>query len=152
MHALAFVCTANLCRSVMAHSICVAELARRRWAVEVYSAGTMDLTGVPPAIPTWVTCCQNGTPPQKDASTFVRDLPHSLITRFFVMEETHSRVLVDDYDVPPSRVSLLGTFDPESQAAEIDDPINQGSVEFDRCYIRIRRCIRNYLDTTTEIP
>jgi hypothetical protein len=30
--------------------------------------------------------------------------------------------------------------------------MNQGSVEFDRCYSRIRRCIIHYFDTTTEIP
>ena len=49
-------------------------------------------------------------------------------------------------------VSLLGTFDPKSKEPEIEDPMNQGSVEFDRCYSRIRRCIMHYIDTTTEIP
>jgi len=136
----------------MAHAICIPEITKRGWTVQVYSAGTMDLTGTAPAIPTLVTCCQNSTPPQKDGSTFVRDSPLPTIDRFFVMEHEHVTALVTDYGVSPLRVSLLGTFDPKSKEPEIEDPMNQGSVEFDRCYSRIRRCIMHYFDTTTEIP
>ena len=57
----------------MAHAIAIPELTERGWAVQVHSAGTMDFTGTAPAIPTWATCCQNSTPPQKDGSTFVQD-------------------------------------------------------------------------------
>ena len=152
MFSIAFVCTANLCRSVMAHAIAIPELTERGWAVQVHSAGTMDFTGTAPAIPTWATCCQNSTPPQKDGSTFVRDLPLQSIDRFFVMEHEHAATLTTEYGVPASRVTLLGTLDPKSKEPEIEDPMNQGSVEFDRCYSRIRRCILHYFDTTTEIP
>ena len=152
MFSIAFICTANVCRSVMAHAICVPEIIRRGWRVQVYSGGTVDLTGTPPAIPAWFVCCQNNTPPQKDASTFVRDLPLEAIDRFFVMEREHVKILVEDHRVPSARVSLLGSFDPKSENDEIEDPINKGSIEFSRCYARIRRCIMHYLDTTTEIP
>ena len=136
----------------MAHAIAVPELAKRGWPVQVYSAGTMDFTGAPPTIQTWITCCQNSTPPQKDGSTFVRDLPLQSIDRFFVMEHDHAKTLMEDYGVPLSRIALLGTFDPKSKQPEIEDPMGQASVEFDRCYSRIRRCTLQYLDTTTEIP
>ena len=136
----------------MAHAIAIPELTERGWAVQVHSAGTMDFTGTAPATLTWVTCCQNSTPPQKDGSTFVRDLPLQSIDRFFVMEHEHAATLTTEYGVPASRVTLLGTLDPKSKEPEIEDPMNQGSVEFDRCYSRIRRCILHYFDTTTEIP
>ncbi len=136
----------------MAHAIAIPELKKRGWAVLVYSAGTMDFTGTAPNISTWVTCCQNSTPPQKDGSTFVRDLPLQSIDRFFVMEQWHARTLTSAYGIPASRVTLLGALDPKSTESAIEDPMNQGSVEFDRCYSRIRRCILHYLDTTTEIP
>jgi len=152
MVSIAFVCTANLCRSVMAHAIAVSEITKRGLAIEVYSAGTMDFTGTAPPIATWVTCCQNNTPPMKDVATFVRDLPLSSIDTFFVMEHEHVTRLVFEYGISPFRVSLLGTFDPNSPDPEIEDPMNQGSVKFDRCYARIRRCITHYFDTTTEIP
>lgn len=152
LFSIAFICTANLCRSVMAHAIAVPELTERAWPVEVYSAGTRDCSATPTAIPTWFTCCQNNTPPQKDVSTFVRDLPISSINRFFVMERQHLECLVTDYGVSPERISLLGSFDPKRRGDEIEDPMNQGSVVFDRCYTLIRDCIIHYLDTTTEIP
>lgn len=136
----------------MAHAIAVPELAKRGWAVEVHSAGTMDFTGTEPALPTWVTCCQNNTPPQNDGSTFVRDLPLQSIGRFFVMEHRHASTLITEYGVPASRVTLLGTLDPTSKEPEIEDPINRGSVEFERCYARIHRCVLHYFDTTPEIP
>ncbi len=136
----------------MGHAICVPEIARRGWEVEILSAGTMDFTGTPPARATWFTCCQNNTPPRKEGSTFVRDLPLANIDRFFVMEHVHAATLIDEYGVPPERVSLLGTFDPESREPEVEDPIGLGKVEFDQCYARIRRCVLHYLETTTEIP
>ncbi len=152
LFSIAFVCTANLCRSVMAHAIAVPELASRGWPVAVFSAGTMDCSATPTAIPTWLTCCQNNTPPQKDVSTFVRELPMSSIYRFFVMERQHHECLVTHYGVSPERISFLGSFDPKRRGDEIEDPMNQGSVVFDRCYTLIRDCIIHYLDTTTEIP
>ncbi len=112
----------------------------------------MNLTGTPTAVPTWFACCQNSTPPQKDESTFVRDLPLPSIGRFFVMERKHAECLTTGYGIEASRISLLGTFDPKGRGEEIEDPMNQGSVAFDRCYTLIRDCINNYLDITTEIP
>jgi protein-tyrosine-phosphatase len=136
----------------MAHAICVPEIKRRGWGVEVYSAGVMDFTGTPIVIPTWMTCCQNNTPPQKDYPTFVRDLPLLSIDRFFVMEKPHAAILIADYGISSSLISLLGSFDPKSEGDEIEDPMNQSSVKFERCYARIRRCIFHYFDITTEIP
>ena len=59
------------------------------------------------------------------------------------MEQQHMDILVMNHRVFPERVSLLGTFDPQS---------DQAAVDFERCYARLRRCIRHYLDTTAEIP
>jgi len=42
MPSIALICTANRCRSVMAHAIFVAEARKRSLAVEVYSAGVFD--------------------------------------------------------------------------------------------------------------
>ena len=61
-------------------------------------------------------------------------------------------ILATDYGIAPERISLLGSFDLKAGGDEIEDPINQDSVEFDRCYARLRDCIVHYLDTTTEIP
>lgn len=120
--------------------------------MEVYSGGTMDLTGRTQVVPTWLTCCKNGTPPVKDGPTFVRDLPLSTIDRFFVMEREHARVLMTDYAVPFDRISSLGSFDPKKKGDEMEDPNGEGKVAFDLCYTRVRACLLSYLDTTNEIP
>jgi protein-tyrosine-phosphatase len=151
MFSIAFICTANLCRSVMAHAICVPEVARRSLPVEVYSAGILDFEGMAPAVAAWITCCKHSTPPLKEEATFVRDLPLSSINRFLVMEHQHVECLVKEYDVPPERISLLGSFDPKGRGAEIGDPMNQGTVVFECSYARIRECILHYLDTAPEI-
>jgi protein-tyrosine-phosphatase len=135
----------------MAHAICVPEADARGLNIRVFSAGIMDFTDTPPAVPTWITCCQNSTPPQKDGSTFVRNLPLDSIDRFLVMEREHANTLITEYNISPLRVSLLSEFDSDSKNTEIDDPMNLGPVEFERCYARIRKCILRYLDLTSEL-
>jgi protein-tyrosine-phosphatase len=152
MFTIAFICSANMCRSVMAHAICVPLLESRGWAVEVYSGGTMDMGHTPPVARVFDACAKHQTPPRKKASTFVRDLPLDSIDRFFVMEQHHLETLVADYGVTPFRILLLSTFDPLGQGAAIDDPIGQDAAAFERCYERLARCITHYLDTTSEIP
>jgi protein-tyrosine-phosphatase len=135
----------------MAHAIAVSEVAERNLNIRILSAGVIDFSGTPTAIQTWVTCCQNGTPPQTDHSTFIKDLPLRSISKFMVMEKGHASALTSEYDIDSSRITLLGSLDPISKSLEIDDPIGQGSVEFDRCYSRLKRCIVSYLDTSNDI-
>ncbi len=151
-YSIAFICTANVCRSAMAHAICTAELARRGWNVALHSGGVLNLGGVPPYECAFASCRDHGTPLTKPASTFVGDLPLTTIDRFFVMEERHAEELATIHGVAPSRIALLGILDPEGGNPQIDDPINQGSLATERCYQRLRRCITHYLDTTKEIP
>jgi hypothetical protein len=52
--------------------------------------------------------------------------------------------------VAAERISLLGEFDPQSRGPEIDDPMGEDAVAFERCYNQLRDCIIRYLDTTTD--
>ncbi|HAF15957.1 MAG TPA: hypothetical protein DCK93_04535 [Blastocatellia bacterium] len=151
MASVALICTANRCRSVMAHAIFVAEAERRLLSVEVYSAGVCDFRGAPPIKETTVTCALNDTPAPEEIATWVRDLPLDSITRFLVMEQYHADVLIDEYGISSDRVSLLGEFDPKQRGAEIADPLGQGKVVYERSYIQIRDCLVGYLDGTNEL-
>jgi sulfoxide reductase catalytic subunit YedY len=146
-----FVCSANLCRSVMAHAICADEVTRRRLPLRVTSAGIWDFSGTPPVDEVWLTCVQHCTPVQKLAATHVRDVDLRAATRIFAMEHKHVAVLTRDHGVPRSRITLLGAMDPHGGDVEIADPIGQDLRAFDRCYVRLRRCIRQYLATTDEL-
>ncbi|MGH9971783.1 MAG: hypothetical protein ACREBG_28860 [Pyrinomonadaceae bacterium] len=146
MASVAFICTANRCRSVMAHAICVAEAKKRQLSLDIYSAGVFDFTDLPPVADTTETCLNHNTPPAKEESTWVRNLPLDSIDRFLVMEQAHADALIEDYGVPSERVALLGKFDPQQRSAEIADPIGYGSKVYERCYARILDCIVNYLE------
>jgi protein-tyrosine phosphatase len=151
MASVALICTANRCRSVMAHAIFVAEAKKRSLVVEVYSAGVFDFSDQPPLIETSMTCLQHNTPPPKANPTWVRDLPLDSINRFLVMEQDHADVLTDKYGISPNRISLLGTFDPQRRGVEIADPFSHGSEVYERSYRLIRDCIIGYLDATDEL-
>jgi protein-tyrosine-phosphatase len=135
----------------MAHAIFVAEAKKRSLAVEVYSAGVFDFSDARPLDETSMTCLQHNTPPPKKTPTWVRQLPLDSINRFLVMEQDHADVLTTQFGIPPERISLLGTFDPQRRGAEIADPFSHGSLVYERSYKLIRDCIIGYLDTTDEL-
>ena len=151
MTSVALICTANRCRSVMAHAIFVDEVRKRSLEVEVYSAGVFDFSNEPPLVETSNTCLQHNTPAPEKAPTWVRELPLDSINRFLVMEQYHADVLTREFSVPSKRISLLGSFDPEQRGAEIADPFGQGDLVYQRSYRLIRDCIVGYLDTTEDL-
>lgn len=151
MASVALICTANRCRSVMAHAIFVAEAEKRSLAVEIYSAGVFDFSDQPPLVETSMTCLEHNTPPPKKTPTWIAHLPLDSITRFLVMERDHADVLTREYGISSNRISLLGTFDPQRRGAEIGDPFSHGSLVYERSYKLIRDCIIGYLDSTDEL-
>jgi protein-tyrosine phosphatase len=152
MAAIALICTANRCRSLMAHAIFVDVVRKRSLKIEVYSAGVIDFSDQPPVDETLRTCLHFNTPVPKTRPTFVRDLPVEEITHFLVMENYHAQMLMNEFGISPDRISLLGTFDPRRRGSEISDPFFSHSEQVYRSsYELIRDCIVGYLDTANEL-
>jgi protein-tyrosine-phosphatase len=152
MFSIAFICTANRCRSIMAHAILVDEARKRSIALEIFSAGTLDFSDQPPLIETTTTCLHYHTPVPKQTPTWAAQLPLGKIDRFLVMEQRHADALRDQFGVSPDRISLLGTFDPQRRGAEIEDPFFSYSEEVYRSsYRQIRDCIVEYLESAAEL-
>jgi protein-tyrosine-phosphatase len=152
MFSVAFICSANRCRSIMAHAILADEALKRSLAIDILSAGTQDFSDQPALIETTTTCLYYHTPVPKQTPTWVAQLPLDSIDRFLVMEQRHADALSERFGVPPERVSLLGTFDPLRRGAEIEDPFFSYSEEVYRVsYRQIRDCIAGYLDTAAEL-
>jgi len=152
MFSVALICTANRCRSIMAHAILIDEAQKRSLALEIYSAGVSDFSDQPPLIETSRTCLHYQTPVPKQTPTWVAQLPLGSIDRFLVMEQRHAEALGDQFGISADRISLLGTFDPKRRGAEIDDPFFSYSEDVYRSsYRRIRDCIIEYLDTADEV-
>ena len=148
---LAFVCTANMCRSPMAHAIGAAEIARRGWIIEVPSAGIHDFQGAMAAREARLTCEAYGTPMPKLLSTWFRALDPASLVHVLVMEHAHAEALRKQQFLPVERVRLLGEFDPRQRGFEIQDPIGQDMAAFALCYERLRDCIVGFLDATPEL-
>ena len=152
MISIALICTANRCRSVMAHAILVDEARKRSLALDIYSAGVIDFSDQPPLVETSRTCLHYNTPAPKQTPTFAAELPLDTIDRFLVMEQRHADALRHQFGVSADRISLLGTFDPKRRGAEIEDPFFSYSEEVYRSsYGLIRDCIVGYLDTADEL-
>ena len=150
MISVALICTANRCRSVIAHAILSSEVAKRSLPIEVYSAGVLDFRDAPPVDETLKTCLDHETPSPKEQPTWVSELPLDSITQFLVMENYHVDQLVHRFGVSPDRINLLGEFDPLGRGDEIDDPYGRGIRVYTRCYQRLRDCLLNYLETLEE--
>jgi protein-tyrosine phosphatase len=152
MFSIALICTANRCRSIMAHAILADEARKRSLALEIFSAGTLDFSDQPPLIETSTTCLHYHTPVPKQTPTWAAQLPLGKIDRFLVMEQRHADALRDQFGVSPDRISLLGTFDPQRRGAEIEDPFFSYSEEVYRSsYRQIRDCIVEYLESAAEL-
>ena len=151
MPSVALICTANRCRSVMAHAILVAEAEKRGLPIDVYSAGVYDFRGEPAIDDTTRTCAMFETPAPADVATWARDLPLASIDRFLVMEQHHADVLMDSYGVAPEKINLLGEFDVKDPGTEIADPFSRGRAVYEKSYRQIRDCIMRYLEVTDDI-
>lgn len=144
---IAFICTANVCRSMMAHAICAAEVARRGLKITVISAGLADFEGTLVAENARLTCQKHQTWLPKFAATYIGNVDLNGVTRAFVMEKRHVPLLLRHSSLTEDQVSLLGEFDPRGRGAEIEDPMGEDIGAFERCYERLRDCIGHYLET-----
>ena len=152
MPSVALICTANRCRSVMAHAIFVDQARKRSLPVTVYSAGVIDFSDQPPLRETSSICQQHDTPPPKEKPTWVGQLPLDSINRFLVMEQEHADALMSEFGISPDRISLLGRFEPRRRGAEIADPFfSHSEVVYERSYNRIHDCVVGYLDSTGDL-
>lgn len=147
---MTFVCTANVCRSVIAHAVLEALAERAGRDVEVFSAGIMDFTGTFPAEAAWITCLQRGTPIVDVVSTYAGDLDLESMDWILGMEQRHLAWLAKRALPAAVSVALLGRFDPERPGAEVADPINKGLPAFESCYTQIDRCVRGFLEETRD--
>jgi protein-tyrosine-phosphatase len=133
----------------MAHAIFAAEATKRNLAVSVLSAGIIDFGGALAVREARILCDRYNTPMPKFISTCITQLDLLSATRVFVMQHSHVDPLLA-MGVSPDRIVLLGDFDPEARGPEIEDPMGQDAPAFERCYMRLRDCITQYLESTDD--
>src|SRR5689334_4772683 len=113
MKTVAFICSANLCRSPMAQAIFAAESKRRGLAVRALSAGlSADFEGMMVIRAARLMCDKYHTPMPQFVATYFPNIDLSHTARIFVMERSHVPLLLTETSLAPERVCLLGEFDP----------------------------------------
>jgi len=136
----------------MAHAIFVAEARRRGLAVDAFSASIWwGFEGEPVAAEARRTCDRHGTPLVQVTSVHHTSVDIAGATRVFVMSARHLEALREETSAPLAHVCLLGDFDPQQRGSEIADPIGGDAATFEACYLRLRDCIRHYLNTTSDL-
>ena len=135
-----FVCTGNLCRSVMGEGILKDLLQKQGHSgIQVSSAGTWGLDGEPAAPYTIEICSQKGV----DVSGHVvRRVTKSMIQEndlVVVMELDHLQHVLELVPSAETKTRMLSEFDPENvnYYASIPDPYGQRKVHYRKCFERI---------------
>jgi len=135
----------------MAQAIFYAEAKRRKISVKVFSAGVFDFEGVQAVHESKLCCERHGTPLVNHVSTYFRNVDLTSTVRIFVMTRAHAALLSEAIPILSDHISLLGTFDPKHRGDEVEDPNGKDGAEFDLCYERLRDCINQYLNSTSEL-
>jgi len=146
---LLFVCTGNICRSPMAAGLARAYAAQRGWAVEVGSAGMLDLKGRP-AEPNAIRVMEEiGIDLRAHQA---RGVTSELVTwadYVLAMELGHCTELRRRYPELEDRVMLLGSF---GGIMEIADPMGGWRWRFRRTRDEIKTCVESFMDQLPPRP
>ncbi len=150
------VCSANMCRSPMAHAI-LEELARKRGLTElqVRSAGTMGFQRAPALDKAIAVCLEHGLSlEQFESSALTRELIEDA-DLVVVMEDAHfSRVQVlMDGQLLAGKLYYLSEFHPDkSLPREIPDPVSRGIEHFRHCFDVLEACLGGVVDSVVLHP
>ena len=146
---LLFVCTGNICRSPMAAALARAYATKRGWAVEVASAGVLDLKGRP-AEPNAIRVMEEiGIDLRTHQARGVNEELVRWADYILAMELAHCTELRRRYPEIEDRVLLLGSF---GGSLEIADPMGGWRWRFRRTRDEIRHCVEGFLDQLPTRP
>jgi protein-tyrosine phosphatase len=139
------VCTANICRSPMAHAILHAEIIQRHLPMEVNSAGLLNMGGRAAAAQASAVCESSGTPLPKVHSRHLSAADVEWADVILVMEPRHREQIIEQHAVKGDQhVRLLSEFDPLRRGERIEDPVGCPTSEFVGCYARLKDCIHAF--------
>jgi protein-tyrosine phosphatase len=139
-----FVCTANICRSVMAEALLEHLLSGPSNSIEVDSAGIDALVGQSPDRFTQQVSATHGL----DVSSHQAcQLTLEMLDRSHLvlcLAENHRQSILTAFPKFKTKVFLLKQFRREDpvQNPSVDDPIGQSLKHYERCYVEIEEEVR----------
>lgn len=139
-----FVCTANICRSVMAEALLKHLLSSRRTSFEVDSAGIDIVPGLASDKFTIQVCSGHGL----DISSHQpSQLTQEMLERSDIvlcLAENHRQLILGAYPRLESKVFLLKQFRQNHpvENPSVDDPIGRPLSHYERCYSEIEEEVK----------
>ena len=134
------VCSGNSCRSIMAEGYLKKRLNEESLDIQVESAGTLGIEGMPPTEETLKVLEEDKIGPDGLVSTSVTSELIAWADAILVMEYVHKTILVTEYgsDVE-NKIFCLGGFDQETRDINIIDPITKPLEFYRSTYNIIKR-------------
>ena len=130
-----FVCTGNTCRSAMAEAIFKKMVDS---SVEVYSSGTISVSGKSPSKNTVEVCKSHGIDVSNHKSTYFRDSCIAEMDLVLTFERTHRHRIEIHY--PDLNVCTIRQFIGE-YPPDIPDPFGGDYNVYENCYLEICRAL-----------
>ncbi|ADG98674.1 protein tyrosine phosphatase [Segniliparus rotundus DSM 44985] len=134
-----FVCTGNICRSPMGEQMLRTQLEKLPWGsrVRVSSAGTSRWEiGNPIDERAAATLAEHNCPPFREHVAKTLDADHLAADLVLALAEDH-RADLAQRGVPPERLRLLRSFDPDADGTEVADPYYGSASGFETTYRQI---------------
>lgn len=129
-----FICTGNICRSVIAEKLFAAQIRQRGLAnsVRVSSAGIAGWFAHAHTHALAVLAA-HGYPTAHHRPTRV-GREHVRADLMVAMARRHAHTLTQLLGVPDERVRVLRSFDPAAMALDVADPFGKSAADFEKAY------------------
>ncbi|MEC8380024.1 MAG: hypothetical protein VXZ96_06875 [Myxococcota bacterium] len=148
-HHLLFVCTANICRSPMAHWLAVDYAKKRHWRVDVRSGGTLGLKSYPPADHAISVMNEIGIDISHHRCSGITEDDIQWSDYILVMTIEHASQLNSKYENADGKILQLGTF---GGYTEIKDPYKSWKWRFRSCRRSIEESVISFMDQLPPRP
>lgn len=145
------VCTGNICRSPMAAGLLASRLPESLCTtIHVHSAGTHALQGYPAAEHAIETMARIGI----DISSHrARQLTLEMVRKaslILTMETAHLRYVQTLVNVPPEKLRLWLSFDPQTGIRHVTDPYGGPLTDYQTCLETLSPAIGEIVQTLTS--
>ncbi len=141
-----FVCTANICRSVISEAVFQKIVSEENLGLlmNTESAGTESLVGMTPNESTVEVCAEHGLDVRKHRSQQLSREMLEQASIIFCLAETHREVINGAFPQFKSKVALLKEFGQPNLPSNlsVDDPVGKPKKNYDICYAEIEQELR----------